>query len=151
MSVEDATLDNTFNFVFPKMIPCKVLECYDADTITLACTVFSALPHRLSARMSGIDAPEMRPSLADPNREAHKRAAKAARDWLRARCKGKMCQFRCDGTDKYGRTLGVLFVDNCDISAEMLSLMIVRPYDGGKRETWSPEALEVVFRASCLP
>jgi len=57
----DIKLEDTVEFTFP-IKGGRVIKCYDADTITIA----SKLPYkesplyRLSVRLSGIDAPEIK-------------------------------------------------------------------------------------------
>ena len=63
---------------------CKVVDVYDGDS----CKV--VFPHngqfyRWNIRMNGYDTPEMRPPRNQENREEEKKAAYAARDFLRSK------------------------------------------------------------------
>ena len=144
----------------------KVLDVYDADTVTVA----MELDGRISAfkvRLLGIDTPEMRPSLNKPNREVEKRLALRARNTLvgwvtdhspdpdvkysRKRLRElffnhnrRTLWLRAGGFDKYGRLLGELLDSSggggsvgLSINERLVSEGYARAYDGtGPRGVW---------------
>ena len=73
-----------------------ISSCYDGDT----CRTTEGEKVRLAC----IDTPELRGRNADPV------PAKAARDYLRSRVVGKTVLIRRVDTDRYGRTVGDLYL-----------------------------------------
>ena len=73
-----------------------ISSCYDGDT----CRTTEGEKVRLAC----IDTPELRGRNADPL------PAKAARDYLRSRVVGKEALIRRVDTDRYGRTVGDLYL-----------------------------------------
>lgn len=111
----------------------KVVDVYDGDTCRVV-FVYGGAPVQYCARMAGYDSPEMRPPVADPNREAVKRAAVAARAALLSRVADDLVTIDCGPFDKYGRVL----VTMRDRAGEDLNAWMVReghgkPYDGGRK------------------
>jgi len=76
-------------------------SCYDGDT----CRTSSGERIRLAC----IDAPELRGKMADPVR------GKAARDYLRSLVSKRIVGIRRINTDRYGRTVAELFVDEDNV------------------------------------
>ena len=76
-------------------------SCYDGDT----CRTSSGERIRLAC----IDAPELRGKMADPVR------GKAARDYLRSLVTKRIVGIRRINTDRYGRTVAELFVDEDNV------------------------------------
>ena len=111
----------------------KVLDAYDADTLTVALELESGL-HAFKVRLAGVDAPEMRPPRSRPGREQEKRAAVRARNTLvgwvtsgerpdpeRAYTRRELrrrffepnravVRLKAGPFDKYGRLLGEVYV-----------------------------------------
>lgn len=122
------TYETTPPFV-PRFRRCRVLRCYDGDTVHVAAVVDGA-PHRFSCRLAGIDTPELK--TRDPY---EKQEAVCARDRL-AELLPQTAKVRVHGTDKYGR----LLVDLYTASGESASSVLLReglalPYDGGTKAT----------------
>ena len=64
----------------------RLVDIYDGDTFKVITRLSSKEPtYEYSLRLAGIDAPEMKPLLTDPDRDLHKRAAINVRDILRKR------------------------------------------------------------------
>ena len=97
--------------------PTRVVSCYDADTCALeivepSASIFSAidLVHHESARLCGINAPEMKGATL----EAAKRSRDTLLSWIKAT---KIVTFRPAlkngraDREKYGRLLGWLVAD----------------------------------------
>ena len=82
-------------------------SCYDGDT----CRTTDGERIRLAC----IDTPELRGKRAQPER------AKAARDHLRAMVVGKPVSLRRITVDRYGRTVGELFVDGMNVQQAMVA------------------------------
>ena len=84
-----------------------IRRCYDGDT----CTTSTGEKIRLAC----IDTPEMRGKRAQPER------ARAARDHLQAMVVGKPVSLRRITSDRYGRTVGELFVGGMNVQQAMVA------------------------------
>ena len=113
-----------------------VTKVYDGDTLT--CTVmlgFKVELKKVKVRLLGVDTPELR------DRDEFKRkAAYAARDFVRDQVLNKKVILKSERLDKYGRSLGVVFLrdekgERSDVSVNSLLLLqgLAAHYDGGKR------------------
>ena len=85
----------------------RIDHCYDGDT----CRTTSGERIRLAC----IDAPEIRGNPVDQDR------AVAARDRLRMIVVGKLVDLRRITTDRYGRTVGELFLDGMNVQQSMVA------------------------------
>ena len=83
----------------------KVVGVHDADTLTL----LVAGNQQVKVRLAGIDAPE----LAQPYGQQAKQA-------LSALAFGKEARVESAGLDKYGRTLGTVFVGTVNVNAALI-------------------------------
>ena len=84
-----------------------IRSCYDGDT----CRTTAGERIRLAC----IDTPELRGKRAQPER------ARAARDRLRGMVEGSSVGLRRITTDRYGRTVGELFVDGMNVQQAMVA------------------------------
>ena len=84
-----------------------IRSCYDGDTCR------TADGERI--RLACIDTPELRGKRVQPER------ARAARDHLRAMVAGKPLGLRRITKDRYGRTVGELFVDGLNVQQAMVA------------------------------
>lgn len=82
----------------------KVIGVTDGDTVTV---LVKQKP--LKVRLYGIDAPETNQSFGSKSKQA-----------LAAMVFGKVITVNKTGTDKYGRTLGVLHYNATDVNAKMI-------------------------------
>ncbi len=83
-----------------------IRSCYDGDS----CRTTDGERVRLAC----IDTPELREKRAQPER------ARAAKDHLRAMVEGRSVGLRRITTDRYGRTVGELFVDGMNVQQAMV-------------------------------
>ena len=106
----------------------KFVKNYDGDTITVSIpSVHPLLGEKISVRVLGIDAPEMRSD--DP---CERQAAAKARDELTKMLEGAdKINLRSIGRDKYFRVLAEVEVDGKDMAEEMIKSGLAVPYDGG--------------------
>ena len=77
-----SSFDTTPQFKLQATCPCKVLDCYDGDTVTVALQLGDGRLARFTVRLLGIDTPERRPkrSRGQPGLAAlEKQAAEAAK------------------------------------------------------------------------
>ena len=84
-----------------------ITSCYDGDT----CIANAGEKIRLAC----IDTPELRGRRANPV------PAKAARDYLRGLVVGRKVGIRRITTDRYGRTVGELFIDGSNVQQRMVA------------------------------
>lgn len=84
-----------------------ISSCYDGDT----CRTSTGEKIRLAC----IDTPELRGRRADPV------PAKAARDHLRSLVVGRRVGLRRITTDRYGRTVGELFLNGSNVQQRMVA------------------------------
>ena len=86
-------------------ISVKVVGITDGDTIT----VLDANKQQIKVRLAGIDAPERSQSFG-----------MRARKHLGDEIFGKIIELEIRGTDKYKRTLGIVYFNNQDINEKMI-------------------------------
>ena len=116
----------------PPVHTAKVIKVYDGDTITIA----TKLPfdkdtiYKFPVRLSGIDSAEIK-----GKNEHEKKMAILARDALTAKILGKMVKLRNVGTEKYGRLLADIYLDDVHINLWMLENKYAVAYDGGTKIT----------------
>ena len=91
--------------------------------------------------MNGYDSPEMKPPLADPNRDEIKEQAKKAKQALIDKINDRPVLMKITNFDKYGRLLADLYIDDEHINKWMIDNGYGYPYDGGKKLN-SKEILE---------
>jgi endonuclease YncB( thermonuclease family) len=113
----------------PSPVPgCRVGYVYDGDSVELICGT------RVStARITGLDAPE----LTDPKCPEERAAAEAAKRALAALVRAAaQVEVVVQGTDRFGRNLIALRLDGQDAARRMIEAGHARPYDGGRRAGW---------------
>jgi endonuclease YncB( thermonuclease family) len=139
-TLAQSTLGKDFSFAGRRFLA-KVVDVYDGDTVRV-CFFYRGELVQYRARMAGYDSPEMKPPKADPNREAEKAAAVAARAALAEKAGGKLVYIECGEFDKYGRLLITAFAqagarNGENINAWMLACGHGVPYDGGRKPPYN--------------
>lgn len=86
-------------------VPCQVVGIADGDTLTC----LAADHQRLKVRLNQIDAPERGQAFGQ-----------AARRKLADLVHGRTVMLETDGTDRYGRTIAQVFLDERNINLEMV-------------------------------
>ena len=113
MHIRSAGFGLIFLLMLVASAPAEVREsvtirsCYDGDT----CRTTSGEKIRLAC----IDTPELKGTRAQPER------AKVARDRLRGMVVGRSVSLRRITTDRYGRTVGELYVDGMNVQQAMVA------------------------------
>ena len=124
-----------------RLCKCKVVNVYDGDTCKVVFP-FGDTMYRWNVRLTGYDTPEMRPPRNQENREEEKKAAYAARDFLRSKVMNgdQLVYIKCGEFDKYGRLLGTLYLRENDENS-INDLMIQEGhgyvYDGGTKKKFA--------------
>lgn len=121
--------NNTIPFI-PPVKRGKVIKVYDGDTITVASKILNGTDmYRFSVRLNGIDSPEIKGKS-----EAEKLSATVSRDKLSNLILNKVVRLEDVKTEKYGRILAEVYLDNLNINQWMLENKLAEPYDGGKKK-----------------
>ena len=121
--------ENTTPFVPPITIG-TVVKVYDGDTFTIA----SKLPnttepiYRFSVRLNGIDSPEIKGKTV-----IEKELAKVSRDALSKLIFNKIVTLQNVTTEKYGRILADVYIDELYVNHWMLENGYAIKYDGGTK------------------
>ena len=95
-----------------KTFLCKVVDVYDGDTVKVIFYLNDTL-YRWTVRLYGINTPELRPPKLHPLRMSIKANAIKSRDYLKSLFlkKDNIVYIKCDDFDKYGRLLGIFFLE----------------------------------------
>lgn len=127
--LETINYTDTIPFV-PPITSGKVIKVYDGDTITIA----SKLPYdnspvyRFSVRLLGIDSPEMKSKTS-----TEKQLALTSRDALTGLIMDKIIHLKNISTEKYGRVLADVYLDDLHINQWMIDNHYAITYDGGTK------------------
>lgn len=132
---ENLRLDNIeWKDTKPFIVPINgghVIKVYDGDTITIA----NKLPiyhcddiFRFSVRLHGIDTPEIKGKNED-----EKEAAKVAKYALSEKILNKYVILKNVSTEKYGRLLADIYLDDLHLNKWMLDNRYAVSYDGGTK------------------
>jgi len=107
-----------------------VIKVYDGDTITIA----SKLPYpesplyRFSVRLNGIDCPEIK-----GKNETEKECAQIAKKEMSDLILNKIICLKNVETEKYGRILADVYLDELHINKHMVEKRLAVAYDGGTK------------------
>ena len=120
----------------PGPVPARVLRVLDGDTVEVEALVWPGHSVRVSVRIRGIDAPELRSRC-----HAEKDAALAARAALVELLADGTLEVRNVGADKFfGRVVADVATSGGDSVADLLiERAVVRPYDGLSRVPFCEE------------
>jgi len=110
----------------------QVIKVYDGDTITIAARLpYKESPlYRFSVRLNGIDSPEIKGKTAEEST-----VAKEARDELSKLILHKHVSLRDTKTEKYGRILAEVYLDDLHINKWMIDQHFAVEYDGGTKKS----------------
>ena len=138
---EDVNYDNieyaNIKPFIPQISKGKVVKVYDGDTITVASKIpgLKKSPiYKFSIRLNGIDCPEMRTHNDD-----EKAIAIKARDALSDRIMHKDVFLKNIKTEKYGRLLCDVYIDDDNLNEWMIQKRYAVSYNGGTKispESW---------------
>jgi endonuclease YncB( thermonuclease family) len=135
----------------------KVVEIYDGDTCKIVLLNNNVL-QKFNCRMNGIDTPEIKPLLSNPNREIEIKNAYKARNRLIQLCTNanidfknfdtkkvsldtntKLVYIKCLEFDKYGRLLVNIYDNENSISYNeiLINEGFAKKYDGGTKNAFT--------------
>jgi endonuclease YncB( thermonuclease family) len=114
-------------------VAADVIRVIDGDTLAVRARIWIGLDLVVSARIRGIDTPELNGKC-----DREKAMADAARTHLAGMVSTGKVRLRRIENDKYaGRILAdVVTDDGIDLREAMLASGLARPYDGGGRDPW---------------
>jgi endonuclease YncB( thermonuclease family) len=139
-------LENLDPNVVPKVpmqneiIDARIEEIYDGDTVKII-VLFGDVPFRISLRILGVDAPEIKHGAGRLPQE-HEAAVKV-REYLNSLFPKNIAKVKFTEWDKYGgRILGHLYTsEGEDVSELLISGGWARVYQGEKKRVWTLEEL----------
>ena len=119
--------------LFAGPVEATVVEVLDGDTFLADALVWPGHTIRINVRIRGIDAPEMK-ARCPAERAAAERAQAALAALVGS---GAVALSNISGAKYYGRVLAdVEPLDGPALVPHLLGEGLVRPYEGGRRETW---------------
>jgi len=120
--------------LFPKVTSSadqfKVVRVSDGDTINA-----ESDENKIKVRLVGIDAPETKKGKRNPGQPYSQRA----KSFLASMVLNKKVVIKDYGEDRYGRILGVVYLDNTDVNLEMIKAGLAEVYRGRQ-----PKGLDIV-------
>jgi micrococcal nuclease len=118
-------------------VDAEVLRAVDGDTIAVRAHVWPEAIIATNVRLRGVDTPEKN-SRCPAERELAKRAT-ALTAILTSTGTATLMDIE---VDKYGgRVLATVYgSDGLEIGAKLINAGLARPYDGGTRQPWCPDA-----------
>ena len=99
----------------------KVTRVTDGDTVKVA-----GNDEKMTIRLVGIDAPETSKKKNEPGQPFSQKSTKH----LAGLVLNKSVEIKSYGTDRYGRTLGVIFVGEKNVNLEMVKAGLAEVYRG---------------------
>ncbi len=128
-------LDNNMDLkAIPHFIPPIekgiVVKVYDGDTITIVSKLpYSGSPlYRFSVRLNGIDCPEIR-----GKDNCEKECAQFAKLEMTELVLNKVVTLKNIGTEKYGRILADVYINDLHVNQYMIDKRLAVSYDGGTK------------------
>lgn len=126
---EQIVWKDTIQFV-PPVEKGIVIKVYDGDTITIASKLpYESSPlYRFSVRLNGIDCPEIK-----GKDENEKQCAQIAKKEMTDLIMNKIVTLKNVQTEKYGRILADVYIDDLQLNNHMLKKRLAVTYDGGTK------------------
>lgn len=118
---------------FPGPVEATLVNIVDGDTVKVDAHIWPGQTLRVSVRLRGVDAPELKSRCA-----AERAAAQRARDALARFLDGGPVRLADISGDKYyGRVIAdLMLADGARVSALLLGSGLARPYGGKRRDGW---------------
>lgn len=90
--------------------------------------------YQVKLRLIGIDTPEIKPSKNIPNREEHIKKAIQSKKFLSELILNKIVKIKFIQNDKYGRSLGNVYINNICVNDLMIEKGYAKKYNGGYKD-----------------
>lgn len=131
-----------------KIESARVTDVYDGDTVTIG-VLLDRTPFRFKFRLAGIDTPEKKPLLLQPDRELHIAAATAAGQFLARQIKDRIVWIKFEKEEKYGRLMGYIYLSKEElergpansINQLMINRGFAQLYHGKKKTEFTHQQL----------
>jgi endonuclease YncB( thermonuclease family) len=113
----------------------KILRVVDADTFIVSAPFLPPpLKPQMPMRLNEVDTPGVgRWANCDKESKLGNTAKFLVEDLLK---KSKSQKIQLTGIDKYGRLLGIVYLDNKKLSEYLLNAKLARSYNGGTKTSW---------------
>jgi len=147
--MENQTYDNTPRFTLKnKRYNAKILDIYDADTITVCIDLEGFSFVKINVRLYGIDTPELRGSQKELGLKARNYLITKLTDIVTDDNNTRndirnminkdthMIEVLFGDFDKYGRPLAIIYKDNININEMLVKEGYAKEYDGGTKDAW---------------
>jgi len=110
----------------------QVIKVYDGDSITIAghYPMYNSPLFRFSVRLNGIDTPEIKGKT-----EEEIKMAKEVRDALTNLILHKVVKLKNIGSEKYGRILADIYLDDLCVNEWLINERYAVKYDGGTKKS----------------
>ena len=116
----------------PYVYPGRVISNYDGDTLQAELDLGLNVFVKVTCRLVGLDAPEMKSS-----NPLEKEAAKKAKERLTTLLNSGPLVFHSTAKpDKYGRLLVKIWIGNLFLNDVLIAEGHARPYDGGTKQAF---------------
>lgn len=109
----------------------KVLEIYDADSVTISIDLGFNIQLTEKARLYGIDTPELKTKNIDEKIHGY-----LARNYLRYLIQDADVLIQTEKEGKFGRYLVKIYKDDIYINDLLITMGYAKPYFGEKKEKW---------------
>lgn len=121
------------NTTYGSVIVSEVTSIYDADTFRVNIKNWpDIVGRRMSVRVNGVDAPEMRGKCKE-----EKQLARLAKQFtVKLLRTGKLIELLNIKRGKYFRLLADVYIDNKSLSEALIKSNHARIYDGGTKSSW---------------
>jgi endonuclease YncB( thermonuclease family) len=120
------------------------VKAVDGDSVKATIKLgFGVALHSALMRLSGIDTPEIH-----TRNKIEKQSGRLVTQWLKGKIKsGKEFYFITSKKDrcKYGRPMGVLFIDGENICLGLVKQGFAISYHGKKKEKWTDKKLKSII------
>lgn len=147
--MENQTYDNTPRFTLKnKRYNAKILDIYDADTITVCIDLEGFSFVKINVRLYGIDTPELRGSQKELGLKARNYLITKLTDIVTDDNNTRndirnminkdthMIEVLFGDFDKYGRPLAIIYKDNININEMLVKDGYAKEYNGGTKDDW---------------
>ena len=129
MELEQCTVNTPYLEFDGTVIQAKVVKVIDGDSINIVFRVPDTNHFRqFKCRLSGIDTPELRPRLNNPDRENIIARAQEAKQYLKDLLLNRIVKVKCGKWDKYGRLLITIYSADQNINELMIKGGYAVPY-----------------------
>ena len=112
----------------------KVTRVTDGDTIKV-----TGDGSNITIRLVGIDAPETSKKKNEPGQPFSQKSTK----YLASLVLNKVVDLKSYGTGRYGRTLGVVFVNGKNVNLEMVKAGLAEAYKGRPAKGFNPQLYKI--------